>query len=203
MKRSFSARELLLICIAAVLALGIFYYEVVYKGVANSIKQYDAAQLEDELTSAQIKVSQEANMKKAIESASSSTTKLGTIEVYNNLANEVNALGTILNGNATNTAISWAAPTLTDTTIRRQAVISFGTTDYASAKALVQKISEMQYRNIINSVEITNSTSTTDNITNVSITMTFFETSIGASSTDGVVTMSSSTTTSDISSITK
>jgi hypothetical protein len=57
MKHSFTARELILICIAAVMALGIFYYEAVYKAFTESAAKYDTAQLEDELTLAQMQAS--------------------------------------------------------------------------------------------------------------------------------------------------
>lgn len=195
MKRTFTAREALLIFIAAVLALGIFYYEVVYKGVTSSIAKYDTAQLEDELTLAELQATQEAKMKKEIEAASTTETT-GEIAVYDNLANEVNALGTILNSSAQNVAITWSAPTLTDTTVRRQAAISFKTADYQSARTLIQAINDMKYRNIISNVTVTNSTSSSDTSTAVSLTLTFFETSEGASSTQGLVIVDSSDTTS-------
>lgn len=191
MKHSFTARELILICIAAVTALGIFYYEAVYKAFTQSTAKYDTAQLEDELTLAQMQAAQEAQMKQAIADASVSKAT-AEVAVYNNLANEVNALGTILNGNAENVAINWSAPTLTDTTVRRQASISFKTGSYEAARALIQSISDMKYRNIISSVTVTNATSTSDPSTTVSLTLTFFETSNGASSTEGLVDTTSS-----------
>lgn len=191
MKHSFTARELILICIAAVMALGIFYYEAVYKAFTQSTAKYDTAQLEDELTLAQMQAAQEAQMKQAIADASVSKAT-AEVAVYNNLANEVNALGTILNGNAENVAINWSAPTLTDTTVRRQASISFKTGSYEAARALIQSISDMKYRNIISSVTVTNATSTSDPSTTVSLTLTFFETSNGASSTEGLVDTTSS-----------
>jgi hypothetical protein len=191
MKHSFTARELILICIAAVMALGIFYYEAVYKAFTQSAAKYDTAQLEDELTLAQMQAAQEAQMKQAIADASVSKAT-AEVAVYNNLANEVNALGTILNGNAENVAINWSAPTLTDTTVRRQASISFKTGSYEAARALIQSISDMKYRNIISSVTVTNATSTSDPSTTVSLTLTFFETSNGASSTEGLVDTTSS-----------
>ena len=194
MKHKFTAREKLLILICAVLAVGIFYYEVVYKTVTDSVAKYDVTLLEDDLTAAQMKASQEAQMKKTIND-SSSTVQKGTIEVYNNLANEVNALGTILNGQAENVAITWSSPTLTDTTVRRQAVITFKAADYQSARTLIQSISDMPYRNIINNVFVTNDTSGSSGAT-VSLTLTFFETTKGATSTEGLITMNSSSTTS-------
>jgi hypothetical protein len=191
MKHTFTRREKFLMFICAVLALGIFYYEAVYKSVTDGIKRYDTAELQDELTIAQTKAAQEATMKKAI-SDSSSTSQKGTIAVYNNLANEVNALGAILNGNAEKVSITWASPTLTDTTVRRQAAVSFKTGDYASARALIQAINDNPYRNIISNVSVTNDTNSST--TTATLTVTFFETTKGAASTEGLVTVSSDST---------
>lgn len=193
MKHTFTSREKILMFICAVLALGIFYYEAVYKSVTDGIARYDTAELEDELTIAQTKAAQEASMKKTI-SDTTSTTQKGTIAVYNNLANEVSALGSILNGQAENVAITWSSPTVTDTTVRRQAAISFKTTSYASARTLIQAINDNPYRNIISNVTVTNDT--TNNETSATLIVTFFETTNGASSTEGLITVSSDSTTS-------
>lgn len=190
MKRSFTARELLLICIAVVMALGIFYYEFVYKGFSQSVEQYNVANLDDELTLVQMKAADEAQMKLEIKAASG--TKKAEVAIYNNLANEVSTLGTILNGNAENVSITWSAPTVDDSTVRRQAAISFKTGDYASAKALVQAISDAKYRNIISNLSLNNNTSGNDTSTSVSLTLTFFETTVGASSTEGLIDTTSS-----------
>ena len=191
MKHTFTRREKFLMFICAVLALGIFYYEAVYKSVTDGIKSYDTAELQDELTIAQTKAAQEATMKKAI-SDSSSTSQKGTISVYNNLANEVNALGSILNGQAENVSITWSSPTVTDTTVRRQAAISFKTSDYASARALIQAINDNPYRNIISNVTVSNDTKGSS--TTATLTVTFFETTKGAASTEGLITVSSDST---------
>lgn len=193
MKRSFSTREKILIFIAAVMAVGIFYYEVVYKPVISSVAAYDTSVLQDQLEVAQVRAQQEVQMKKAIEDASS-TTQTGKVAVYNNQANEVNALGTILNGSAENVSISWSSPTLTDTTVRRQATISFKAADYTTARSLIKQINDMAYRNVISTVSLANSKDSTSSSTTVTLTMTFFETTNGAASTQGLVKVDSTAT---------
>lgn len=191
MKHTFSYREKLLMFICAVLAVSIFYYEVVYKSVTDGIKQYDTVELEDELTIAQTKAKQEETMKKTIND-SSATAQKGTIAVYNNLANEVNVLGSILNGQAENVSITWSSPTVTNNTVRRQAAISFKTSDYASARTLIQAISDNPYRIIINNVNVSNDANSSKTVS--VLTVTFFETTTGAASTEGLITVSSDST---------
>lgn len=195
MKHQFTARELLLIVVAAVLAVGIFYYELVYKNVMSSIKKYDTAELVDTLTVAQSKAASEAQMKKVIEQETANPST-GKVVVYNNLANEVSQLGVILNGTAENVSITWSSPTLTDTTVRRQATISFSAGNYETARALIQSIANMPYKNCINNVSLSGNANTTDNVTTytVSISLTFFETINGATSTEGLVTDTTTTT---------
>ena len=50
MNRKFTTRELILMLIAAFLGLSIFYYEVVYKGVQETILSHDPETLQDQLT---------------------------------------------------------------------------------------------------------------------------------------------------------
>ena len=194
MKHKFTSRELLLIIIAAFLALGIFYYELVYKSVVNSVNTYDVTSLQDQLIIEQAKASSEKQMKDAIE-AEKANPSTGEVEVYNNLANEVNELGRILNGSAEEVSISWASPTLTDTTVRRIATISFKAKSYDTARSLIKSINDMKYKNSISKISLTHSTSSTDTSTvTVSMTLTFFETTTGATSLEGLITTDSTTT---------
>ena len=194
MKHKFTSRELLLIIIAAFLALGIFYYELVYKSVVNSVNTYDVTSLQDQLIIEQAKASSEKQMKDAIE-AEKANPSTGEVEVYNNLANEVNELGRILNGSAEEVSISWASPTLTDTTVRRIATISFKAESYDTARSLIKSINDMKYKNSISKISLAHSTSSTDTSTvTVSMTLTFFETTTGATSLEGLITTDNTTT---------
>lgn len=191
MNHKFTTRELVLLLLATVLALGIFYYKVVYKNVQSSMKSYDTLTLEAELNMYQTKAIQENKMKKAIEEASSNP-QTGTIEVYDNLANEVAVLGSILNPNTDSISISWAQPTLLDTTVRRQAAISFTCSTYDVAKSVLEQLSNMQYRNLMNNVNV--DMNNREGV-RVSLTITFFETSKEAKSLDGLIILEDSTNT--------
>ena len=165
-----------------------------YKSVVNSVNTYDVTSLQDQLIIEQAKASSEKQMKDAIE-AEKANPSTGEVEVYNNLANEVNELGRILNGSAEEVSISWASPTLTDTTVRRIATISFKAESYDTARSLIKSINDMKYKNSISKISLAHSTSSTDTSTvTVSMTLTFFETTTGATSLEGLITTDSTTT---------
>lgn len=191
MNHKFTARETLLILICAVLALGIFYYEFAYKNLKKQIDSYSTENLTDELTVAQAKMAKYQQMKKAIADGSKSK---GTVAVYNNQTAEIAELGDILNNSARNIKITWDDPTLSGTTVRRNAEISFDTTGYTTARHLVDAIINCKFRNVATDIEIKSNTdlplSNSDDITST-MTVTFFETTTGAASTKGLTADSS------------
>lgn len=188
LKHEFTFREKILLVIAVVLALGIFYYEVAWKGFQSAYAQYNTADLEDQLNIAQAQAVHKKQMEKAVEDAKGQS--FGSVEPYDNIAAEVNELGNILEGKADNINITWSQPTLTDTTVRRTADISFTTSAYSQAEALIQSIEDCRYRCIISSLEIDapDDSLSDSGEADVSLQVTFFETTDGASTTAGLVT---------------
>lgn len=186
MKHKFTTREIILILICAVLALGIFYYEFAYKRLESQISSYSTETLTDQMTVAQAKAVKYKQMKDAIAKSSSDTS---TIAVYDNLANEVAEVGNILNGRAENINITWNDPALTDTTVRRSANIAFDTNSYSAARQLVNSILSCKYRNVVTDLEIASNTDlsleSSDDVT-TTLTVTFFETINGAATTKGL-----------------
>ena len=178
--------------IAAFLGLSIFYYEVVYKGVQETILSHDPETLQDQLTVYQAQAVKMKQMESEI--ASVEDTPHGEIAVYNNQANEILAMDSILNG-VSGISITWASPVLTDTTVRRQAAISFTADSYDQAKTLVNRIHNMQYRNVISNLNISGKGDSlqASSLVNVSMTVTFFETTNGAASQEGLVIDQSTT----------
>ncbi|MDD6675595.1 type II secretion system protein M [Stecheria sp. CLA-KB-P133] len=191
----FSLREKILLLICLVIALGIFYYEVAFKGFQSAAKQYDTSELQTQLTVLQSQAAKQKQMQNYLDS--NDTASVGTVAVYNNLANEVSALGNILNDKASQVSITWSEPTLTDNIVRRNASISFHTSGYDTAYSLVESIARCQYRCLIADVSMddgddTDLSSSSD--VAVSMNITFFETTDGASSTSGLVQQDSDST---------
>lgn len=188
LKHKFSLRETLLVVLAAMLGLGIFYYQFVYKEYQNALKQYDNTTIEDQTTILLAKANKMQVMQNYIDQHEDETT--GEVACYNNLANEIDALATILNETSSNVSINWSEPYLTDTIVRRNADISFHVSSYQEAKNIIQNIANLQYKCVISSLSIsgTNTTNidTTDDVT-VSMQVTFFETIDGAENINGLV----------------
>lgn len=189
MKHKFTTREMILILICFVLAFGIFYYEAIYKTVQNDIASHNTDELSNELTVQEAKAAQYQKMKKEV---AKGNTSAGKVAVYNNLAGEVQELGSILNDNAQDISIQWSDPVLdsnSKTTVRRQAAVSFDTTSYGTAKNLVQRMIDCRYRNVVTDLEISSQTDDpmeSSNDVNVTLTITFFETTEGSTSQEGL-----------------
>ncbi len=187
LKHKFSLRETILLCIAAVLALGIFYYEAIEKNYQKALHQYDTTNMQSEMDLLDVKEAKMRSMESYIEEHSDANQ--GEVAVYNNLANEIDALANILQPTASNVSIQWAEPYLTDTIVRRNADITCTVPSYVIAESVIDQIVNLQYKCIISSLSISSSdTMSVDTSTGVSVSMTvtFFETIDGAGNTNGL-----------------
>lgn len=187
LKHKFSLRETILLCIAAILALGIFYYEAIEKNYQKALHQYDTTNIQSEMDLLDVKEAKMRSMESYIEEHSDANQ--GEVAVYNNLANEIDALANILQPTASNVSIQWAEPYLTDTIVRRNADITCTVPSYVIAESVIDQIVNLQYKCIISSLSISSSdTMSVDTSTGVSVSMTvtFFETIDGAGNTNGL-----------------
>lgn len=187
LKHKFSLRETILLCIAAILALGIFYYEAIEKNYQKALHQYDTTNMQSEMDLLDVKEAKMRSMESYIEEHSDANQ--GEVAIYNNLANEIDALANILQPTASNVSIQWAEPYLTDTIVRRNADITCTVPSYVIAESVIDQIVNLQYKCIISSLSISSSdTMSVDTSTGVSVSMTvtFFETIDGAGNTNGL-----------------
>lgn len=194
----FSLREKILLFVCLVIALGIFYYEVAFKGFKSAENQYDTSELQTQLTVLQSQAAKQKQMQNYLDSNDSAS--IGTVAVYNNLANEVSELGSILSDKASQVSITWSEPTLTDNIVRRQAAISFHTDSYGGARSLVDAIAQCRYRCLLADVSMSGSGDedlASSNDVAVSLNVTFFETTDGAASTSGLVQQQTDTDSDD------
>ena len=190
LKREFTMKEKLLILLAAILALGLVYYNFVYKYFQNEMVLYDTATLEEELLVEESKAMRISQMQQIIDESAGKVK--GDLSVYNNQSNEIIEMGNIFDEDAQNVSVNWSEPVLSGTIIRRDVNITFHSTSYDNFKNLLRKMSEMKYRCLIRNVTVSNGNSRTstglqssDDI-NASISVTFFETSEGATNLAGL-----------------
>ena len=66
LKHRFSLRETILVLIATVLALSIFYYQVIYRNYRDALKRYDTSNIEEQTTILAAKASKMKNMENYI-----------------------------------------------------------------------------------------------------------------------------------------
>lgn len=191
LNRKFTLRESILILIAAILALGIFYYQVIVKNYNEAKVIYNVSSLEDEMTILTAKASRKKTMEDYISKHDDEV--VGEVAVYNNLANEIEALSSIFDEKVENVSINWNEPTVSDKTVRRNANINVKVSSYDQAKQIVKDIANLKYRCIITQLSMSTDSDSSLNRTdtvNLSMTVTFYETTEGSTNTSGLVTES-------------
>ena len=94
LSRKFTTREKVLLLVMAIMLLGLFYYQVVYKQTEHMIAEYDTIDLENELTIVQGKAARKKKMEQ--EMAEGGQKANGEVATYNNITNEINELNAIL-----------------------------------------------------------------------------------------------------------
>lgn len=210
LNREFTFREKILMVACLALAVGLFYYQFVHKGIRQQMREYSTETLQMEIETEEAKAAKIAEMEHVI--ANSENKVRGNVAVYNNLAAEISFVGAVTNRRASNVSLSWSNPVLNGTTVRRGVRVSFNTTSYNFLKQILQSFNESPYRCIIYDLSLSdNSPSTrTETITNadgtttsrtinvptgiqnstqmsVSFSATFFETVEGASTMEGLI----------------
>ena len=197
LNREFTVREKILRAICFVLAVGVFYYQFVYKGINQSIERFATGPLEEQLEEEQAKAAAIRKMEDAIARERGRTR--GELTVYNNLAAEVAFIGGILDSRADSVSLTWKSPTLDGTTVRRLVDVSFRAGSYEEFTEILRAFRECPYRCLIGDINVSAVSrdkgrsaanaglADTDSVS-AAFSVTFFETVTGAESTEGLVT---------------
>ena len=189
LKYKFSFREVILLLIAAVLGLCIFYYSVIYKSYTQAISKYDTSSLESDLLILSAKVTKFEEMEEYIDNHSDDY--VGSVVSYDNIVNLFSDFSSDLDGNVENISISLDDPVNSDGIVRRNASISFSASNNSIVNAIITSITKSKYRVVINDVSVftnKNSTSLADSDeVNASLSLTFFETTSEAKYEYGLI----------------
>lgn len=189
LKYKFSFREVILLLIAAVLGLCIFYYSVIYKSYNEAITKYDTSSLDSEVLILSAKVDKLEQMEDYINNHADDY--VGSVVSYDNLVNLFSDFSNDLDGNVENISISLDDPLNSDGIVRRNASVSFTASNNALVNNIITSISKSKYRVVINDVSVStnkNSTSLADSDeVNVSLSLTFFETTSEAKYEYGLI----------------
>ena len=210
LSREFTLRERLMLLACVVLAVGVFYYQFVHKGIKEQIRDASTENMEMEIQTEQALAANIASMQQTIDSSGNRIA--GDVAVYNNLAAEISYVGFIMNGKAENVSLAWGNPVLRGTTVRREVRVSFTTDSYMHMKEILNGFYECPFRCIVHDVSLSDNTPATVTVTttnadgttttatmpqktgimdskqmNVAFSATFFETIEGATTTEGLV----------------
>ena len=185
LKHKFTLRESILLLVATILALGIFYYEVIYKNYQDALSKYDVTNIQQESEILMAKAVKKKTMETYIDEHKN--TSFGEVATYNNITNEIEALAEIFEDK--NISISWQEPYLIDSIVRRNVSISTKVSSYKEAEEIVNKIANLKYRCIISSLSINtrnNKSVEEENEITLSMSVTFYETVEGATDLSGL-----------------
>ena len=186
LNRSFTHREKVLLLIFVVLALGLFYYFVAFRGFKEQMRLYDTTELQYQIDTETIRATKQKQMEDYIDKHKGET--IGTVEKYNNLSQEVSVLGDILDGKVTDITINWSEPVASGNTVRRIAGISFTAPNYTVASSVVDAIHNCQYRCVIGDLDLSSpEENMSSSKVSVSMSVTFFETIDGVENTPGLI----------------
>ena len=189
LKYKFSFREVILLLIAAVLGLCIFYYSVIYKSYTEAITKYDTSSLDSELLILSAKVTKLEEMEEYIDSHGDDY--VGSVVSYDNIVNLLSDFSSDLDGNVENISISLDDPLNNDGIVRRNASISFSASNNSIVNNIITSISKSKYRVVINDVSVSadknnDSLASSDKV-NASLSLTFFETTSEAKYEYGLI----------------
>lgn len=186
--RSFSAKEKVLLLVLIVVLMGALYYFGVIKYVADT-QAANAAELEALETQQDIQrvLSQEyENMQQSLDEMGS-LEDLPVVATYDNAKHEFKELSALL-AQATGYTLDFDEPTLSGTTVRRVARITFTAGSYDQVFSIIDALENGSYRSQVNDIAMTGELLTDGSVKSVSttLTVTFFETTNGAASTSGL-----------------
>lgn len=190
LKYKFSLREMILLLIAALLGLGIFYYSVILKSYNEAISKYDTSSLDSETLILTAKVNKLEQMQEYIDNHKDDY--VGSVVSYDNLVNLFKNFSNDLDGNVSNISITLDDPVNTDGIVRRNASISFVASNNSLVNNIITSITKSKYRVVINSVQVSSDGDNDENLAvadevNVNISLTFFETTNDAKYEYGLV----------------
>lgn len=193
LNRKFTERENLLLLLFTAMLLAVGYYYFVAKPVRSSIEacRMEQAALDDELS---LQIMKAAKKKKMLDDMEGNPPKTqGEIVPYNNLKQEMNELYDILT-DASSYSLSFSEAVATGNIVRRNINISFQTETYEKASSILEQMKNSRFRSLIRDVSLVTGTGRNSTrglsqaeLVSASVRITYYETTIGAENTDGLV----------------
>ena len=186
LNRKLSTKEVLIFLILVFVFLALVYYEVAYIPLNDELASYDTTDIESQMELEQARAQRIKMMNQEMEANKEES--VGVVATYDNIKNEMNALNEIV-GKASTYNFSFDDPVGSGSTVRRNITISFTADNYADAETIIRELYSCEYRLLIQDMTISPYTYDVLETGDVSVnmTVTFFETTDGAKTTEGIV----------------
>lgn len=156
LSRGFSGKEKFLLAVFVLIIIGAAYFYLVDQPVRSRIANAQARQeeLQTELTISSAKVGKLKKMKEELEQAQTSGKMSSTyMPSYNNVKHEITFLNDILSATKDYT-VSFANVSRSGDQIRRSVALSYTTTTYEDARAIIAAICESENRVLITNIRM-------------------------------------------------
>ncbi len=188
MNRVFTKREKVLLLVVIVLVIAGLYYLLVIKnlGEAQAVQTEQLDTLKTQVAAQKTLASNYAKMEKVL-SEMDSTDKLSIVASYDNVGNEINELNSVL-AQTSAYNISWEQPALDGQTVRRKVKISFTSGSYDAAISVIDALQNGKYRCQVGDITLAGKMLADGTIESVAVSLsaTFYETTNGATTTNGL-----------------
>ncbi len=192
MSREVNAKEKVLLVILVLIILGFCYYRFVDQPVRKNLAKAEAeyTTLQSELTEVRVKIRELQRMQDEIDAITSGG-KDSFMPSYNNAKEELAMLNDILNESVTQYSVAFTNVTRYKDQIRRDFRLDFTTPDYESMKAVIDKLTGVDYRCMIgdctcNIIKVRDQKQEETTALSVSATATFYETMVGGTADAGL-----------------
>ena len=192
MNRDVNTKEKVLLVILVLIILGFGYYRFVDQPVRKNLAKAEAeySSIQTELTAVRIKIRELQRMQDEIDEITAGG-KDSYMPSYNNAKEELALLNDILNESVTQYSVAFTNVTRNKDQIRRDFKLSFTAPDYESMKAVIDKLTGVDYRCMLgdcscNVIQVKNPQQEETTALSVSATATFFETMVGGTEDAGL-----------------
>lgn len=192
LNRSFTTIEKIFLLILVVLLLGLVYYRFIRIPVRDRIEAADTTMIEEQIEVEKNKALLIQSMKEEV--SENQENMIGVVSTYDNFKAEAAFLNTIFVPLAETYNYGFEVPVAEDNTVRRNIKISFTAINYQVCRKIIQMVHDSRYRCMIKDVNVSAESRSNDNYASVlnspvrcNLTLTFYETLIGAQTTSGLV----------------
>ena len=191
LKRPFSKFEKTFLLLVVILMLGLVYYRFVKIPVEDRIAAADTFEIEQQIETEYRKRQLIQSMKDEV--STNQDTITGVVATYDNFKSEAALLNSIFVPLAEKYNYSFQTPIATDDTVRRTINISFSTANYRVCRDILQRLHDSKYRCMISDITISATDQSSNSYKtlltspiNCNLSVTFYETLIGAVTTAGL-----------------